>query len=305
MTRSGLYSPLCNQVIGHDKNGRNICCDKPRCDEAGRRRLCLEHWQEELQRRQAKSTDRLARHLQPPTPRERAIRRALAEADTPSRVYGYVRVSTAQQVDEGQSLDVQQRTIQGYCQMHGLTLDKTFIERGVSGSKPLGDRPQGKALLAALKPGDTAIVTALDRAFRSALDSLQTLEQMQKARIALHVVGLGGDVSSNGSNITSRLVFGILSHVAQFEKERLAERVAEVKADQRKQGRYLGGRKPFGYRVGDDGELVPIPEQQAAIKQMRKLHKQGHSLRAIASAVTAEGLPISYVGVRDILARTA
>ena len=37
--------------------------------------------------------------------------------------YGYVRVSTVKQVDEGESLDVQQRTIAGYVLMHGLTVD--------------------------------------------------------------------------------------------------------------------------------------------------------------------------------------
>ena len=49
--------------------------------------------------------DRLARHLNPPTEREGA-------APAPAgRVYGYARVSTVMQADEGESLDVQQRTI--------------------------------------------------------------------------------------------------------------------------------------------------------------------------------------------------
>jgi len=43
---------------------------------------------------------------------------------------------------------VQQRVIAGYAQMNGLVVDRVFVERGVSGSKPLGDRPQGAALLA-------------------------------------------------------------------------------------------------------------------------------------------------------------
>jgi putative DNA-invertase from lambdoid prophage Rac len=30
-----------------------------------------------------------------------------------------------------------------------------------------------------------------------------------------------------------------------------------VKADQKARGRYLGGIMPFGYRLGDDGELIP------------------------------------------------
>ena len=38
---------------------------------------------------------------------------------SPGRIYGYARVITVAQADEGESLDVQQRTIAGYAQMHG------------------------------------------------------------------------------------------------------------------------------------------------------------------------------------------
>ena len=38
---------ICNAFVGYDQNGRGLCCNKPRCEEAeaGRRLLCLEHWQ--------------------------------------------------------------------------------------------------------------------------------------------------------------------------------------------------------------------------------------------------------------------
>ena len=38
-------------------------------------------------------------------------------------IYGYCRVSTARQANEGESLDVQRRQIEGYAHMHGLALD--------------------------------------------------------------------------------------------------------------------------------------------------------------------------------------
>ena len=40
-------------------------------------------------------------------------------------VYGYVRVSTVKQASEGESLDVQRRTIADYAMMHGLVLTRT------------------------------------------------------------------------------------------------------------------------------------------------------------------------------------
>jgi hypothetical protein len=46
--------------------------------------------------------------------------------------------------------------------MHGLAIDRMFVERGVSGSKPLADRPEGAALLAILQPGDIVITAKLD-----------------------------------------------------------------------------------------------------------------------------------------------
>jgi putative DNA-invertase from lambdoid prophage Rac len=49
-------------------------------------------------------------------------------------VFGYCRVSTARQANEGESLDVQRRQTEGYAHMHGLVLDQIVIEEGVSGS---------------------------------------------------------------------------------------------------------------------------------------------------------------------------
>src|SRR3954470_15936337 len=102
-------------------------------------------------------------------------------------IYGYCRVSTVRQAEEGESLDVQRRTIAGYALMHGLTVDRTFVERGVSGSKPLADRPEGAALLAAIQPGDVIITAKLDRMFRSALDALGVLADLKKRGVALHM----------------------------------------------------------------------------------------------------------------------
>src|SRR3978361_49003 len=174
-------------------------------------------------------------------------------------IYGYVRVSTTRQADEGESLDVQQRTIAGYVLMHGMTLDRMFVERGVSGSKPLAERPQSAALLAALKPGDSIITPKLDRMFRSALDALGVLADLKERGVALHMIDLGGDVTGNG---ISKLVVTILSAVAEAERDRIRERVSQVKADQRGRGRYLGGKVPFGFRVGPEGALEAIPTQQ-------------------------------------------
>jgi DNA invertase Pin-like site-specific DNA recombinase len=187
--------------------------------------------------------------------------------------------------------------------MNGLTIDRVFVERGVSGSKPLADRQQGRELLDALQPGDVLLTAKLDRMFRSALDALDVLGRLKEGGISLHMLDLGGDVTGNG---ISKLVFTILSAVAEAERERIKERVASTKADQRERGRFLGGSVPFGYRVDRQdkgGALVEIPEQQEAIARMRSMRDAGASLRAIAAAMQESGYNLSHEAVRGILDR--
>lgn len=195
--------------------------------------------------------------------------------------YAYVRVSTDDQFKNGESLGVQQRTIDGYAMMRGLTVDRTFVEGGVSGSVPLAERGQGNALLTVLKPGDTVICAKLDRAFRSALDALKILEDFKARGIGLHLIDLGGDVCSDG---ISKLVFTILSAVAEAERDRIRERIATVKQDQKSRGCYLGGIIPFGYTVVGEKrnrKLAELPDQQVVVKQIRVMRDEGKTLRAI------------------------
>jgi len=214
-------------------------------------------------------------------------------------VYGYTRVSTSRQAEEGESLDVQQRTIAGYALMLGLTVDRMFIERGVSGSVPLSDRPEGAGLLGALKSGDVVITPKLDRMFRSALDALYVLAKLKARNVILHMIDLGGDVTGNG---ISKLVFTILSAVAEAERDRIRERVTQVKRDQRQRNRYLGGIVPFGFRVGEDGGLVPDEAEQAVIAQACALRADGATLRAIQAALEAQhGRRLSLDALQRVL----
>jgi DNA invertase Pin-like site-specific DNA recombinase len=101
--------------------------------------------------------------------------------------------------------------------------------------------------------------------FRSALDALQVVENLRKRGVSLHLLDLGGDISGNG---LSKLFLTIAAAFAEAERDRISERIAQVKADQKARGRYLGGIVPFGYRRGEHGQLTPHKAEQAAIRQM-------------------------------------
>ena len=107
-------------------------------------------------------------------------------------VYGYCRVSTLKQANEGESLDVQRRQIEGYALMHGLTVNEILVEEGVSGSIPVEERSVGRALFAKLERGDIVIAAKLDRLFRSALYALKVVESLKGRGVKLHLLDLGG-----------------------------------------------------------------------------------------------------------------
>jgi putative DNA-invertase from lambdoid prophage Rac len=126
------------------------------------------------------------------------------------------------------------------------------IEEGVSGSVPVVERPAAGLLFAKLSKGDVVIAPKLDRLFRSALDALQVVAELKARGVALHLLDLGGDISGNG---LSKLFLTIAAAFAEAERDRIRERIGQVKADQKARGRYLGGKVPFGFRGGESGEL--------------------------------------------------
>ncbi|MGE0684556.1 MAG: recombinase family protein [Candidatus Binatia bacterium] len=215
-------------------------------------------------------------------------------------VFGYARVSTALQANEGESLDVQRRQIEGWCQMQGLELTELFVERGVSGSIPVAERQAGSVMWSKLRQGDMIIAAKLDRLFRSALDALQAVETLKNRGVSLVLLDLGGDISGNG---LSKLFLTIAAAFAEAERDRIRERIVQVKRDQRQRGRYLGGIVPFGYRRGEGGDLVPDAVEQTIIHQARELRGEGNTLRAIQGTIEAQhGKRLSLDALHRVLA---
>jgi DNA invertase Pin-like site-specific DNA recombinase len=198
-----------------------------------------------------------------------------------STYYGYIRVSTLQQANDGDSLETQLKQINSYASLKGYDIPpENFItERGVSGSVEFEKRPEGVKLFEKLETGDVLIFSKLDRAFRNTRNALNTLHELKLRGISVHFIDLGGDVTNDG---IGSVIFTILSAFATFERERIATRIREVKQVQKADGKFLGGFTRFGYRVVED-RLEKDLEQQKIIKEMKDMNRRGMSLRRISS----------------------
>ena len=215
-------------------------------------------------------------------------------------IFGYVRVSTLQQANEGESLDTQLRQIQSYSVLKGFEIPpENFItEKGVSGSLEFERRPEGSKLFNQLQSGDVLIFSKLDRAFRNTRNALNTLHELKQRGISVHFIDLGGDVTNDG---IGSVIFTILSAFATFERERIATRIREVKQVQKSEGKFLGGFTRFGYKVVDE-KLEKNPDEQLIIQSMKDMKRRGMSLRRISSWLGKEyGIHMSHSTVSTLV----
>jgi putative DNA-invertase from lambdoid prophage Rac len=188
----------------------------------------------------------------------------------------------------------------------GASLDQVIVEPGISGSIPFSERPEGGKLWADLRKGDTLVAAKLDRMFRSASDCLAVVEAFKTRGVSLFLLDLNGgadDVSGNG---IARLFLTIVSAFAEFERDRIGERIRQTKRAQKSRREYLGGKPPFGYVKSPDGRsLIEVPEQQAAIRTIHKLRAEGFSAHRISAGLKEVGITISHVSVLKVAARAA
>jgi len=136
---------------------------------------------------------------------------------------GYARVSSV-----GQSLEVQLDKLQ-HC-------DKLFQE---THSGAAGPRPQLRACLDYVREGDTLVVTRLDRLARSTLHLCQIAETLARKQVHLQVL----DQHIDTSDATGRLLFHMLSAIAQFETELRAERQMDGIQKAKARGVHFGPKK--------------------------------------------------------------
>jgi hypothetical protein len=95
----------------------------------------------------------------------------------------------------------------------------------------------------------------------------------------------------------------IVSAFAEFERDRIGERIRQTKRQQKARGEYLGGPPPFGWAHDAERRLVPVPEQQKAIRWIQKLAAEGLSPYKISDDLKARGVKLSHVTIRKIAGR--
>lgn len=141
---------------------------------------------------------------------------------------GYARVSTHQQ-----DLTIQREGLAAL----GVEADNTYVDHGLTGTNRA--RPGLLQALAAVRAGDTLVVTKLDRLARSLPDARDIADELTRKGVSL---SLGSSVY-DPTDPVGRLMFNVLGMVAEFESDLIRARTREGMAVAKAKGR-LRGKPP-------------------------------------------------------------
>ena len=219
-------------------------------------------------------------------------------------IYSYCRTSELEASLEQDELDAilepEMLAIQTYCLSQSWFMTEMLNDSNCNWNHDFGSRDSGNRLMSLLAPGDVILCSKLERICSSSHEVIKLVQKLKKMSVQLHVVELGGDITDAELSVNFAKVTGLFS---ALEKRKSAERIKGVKQRQRKQGRYLGGSRPFGYMIHENGRLIENPMEQRVLRRIMELKKLGKWLRAISTEVSTPVRPISFKTVQRLLQR--
>ena len=233
---------------------------------------------------------------------------ALVDDSAPGlRFAFYGRTSTADHQDSASSRGWQREIAEAVIAGHGVVTD-VFFDVGCSRRVPWARRPAAGALLAALRMErrfDAVVVGEYERAFASGDQFTGVAAVLAGLGVEVWLPEAGGRVDVD-SPAHAALVT-VLGAQSQREVLRSRHRVrAAMWTQAREQGRYLGGRPPYGYRLVDAGphpnrahagwgrrlrRLDPDPVTSPHVRWIFAQRLAGRSVAGIARELTERKVP--------------
>ena len=216
------------------------------------------------------------------------------------KVAGYFRVSTEEQ-RERSTIQNQLDFYRKYLDLHGLQDAGVYPDDGVSGTIPLEERTQGAKLLADAKSHlfSQVLVYRLDRIGRDPRVILNAVHELQQAGVTVKSMTEPFETGT----VYGEFMMSILAGVAGLERGVFLERSALGTARAARDGKWLGGIVPYGYRVDGEGRLevseaplegVNMTEAGVVRLIYACVAERGWSTIKVADHLNALGIPTSY-----------
>lgn len=200
----------------------------------------------------------------------------------------YCRVSTKEQVDEGNSLASQERICREFANTHDLTISALFIEKGESAKTTNRKELQKMLAFCADKKNkiSSVIVYKLDRISRNVYDYSHLKITLKK-----HNIDIKSTTELFEDNPAGRFMENIISNVAQFDNDVRAERCMGGMKDAMREGRYVW-MAPLGYdnaKIEGKSNLIPNSSAGTVIRAFELVAKNTGAIDEVRRTLNAEG----------------
>ncbi len=220
-------------------------------------------------------------------------------------VVGYARVSTDLQ-REKETIKTQVELIERYCVEKGHRLVEIICDDGVSGTLPLEQRPGGRRLLELARSGKVAglVVYKSDRLGRDVFVNEMAVRFLHD-ELGLDFQGVAEKIDL--SSPIGRAMFTFQSAIGRLERENTLQRSRDATIRLAREGTWLGGIVPYGYRVdGKDRDArlrvayeVDPDTGMSEVEVVRQIFAwsavDGLSSIQIAARLNDLGIPTAYV----------
>jgi DNA invertase Pin-like site-specific DNA recombinase len=149
--------------------------------------------------------------------------------------------------------------------------DLVLFDKGVSGSVPFNERPEGKRLMNLVRSGQvtTVVFEELSRTGRNTVDVLNTLEILEENEVNVVVRNLGIQSRPNGKpkNPVWKMIVSVMSSLYEMERENIRERTEMGRMVYLMKGGKLGRPKNS---TESDHKFLNKPKSQEILNYLNK-----------------------------------
>ena len=213
------------------------------------------------------------------------------------RVGLYARVSTDQQVRDGDSIQAQLSALKSYCEKNGYEIAGIYTDDGISGTL-LNERDELQRLLDDVRSGkiDLLIFTKLDRYFRNLKHYLNTQEVLDKYNVPWIAIWENYETRTP----QGRLMVNQMLSFAQFEAEQTGQRINQVFSFKKQNKEVLSGKIPYGYKI-QDKHLVIDPEKADIVRRVFQTYISTGGVSETLRRTEGLGLPRTQRAIKLLL----
>lgn len=209
-------------------------------------------------------------------------------AEDPSRIlHIYTRVSTAVQADEGMSLDVQAET--GMRRAKELGFEHILWNEGGKSSnhEEIDKRPKLSLVYNKIVSGEIKHLFVYDQSRLSRQDSVSSAFRVACSRNGVTLYTK--DSTYELANPADQFFKSVMDALAQLDNAQRAERTRLGKLARVKQGYWLGGPPPFGYKIVDK-KLVLNKDESIWVKKIYTETTKGASTLDVKKMLDSNGV---------------